>query len=269
MTTDKTALVLATFGTKHEQEQDFVTGMKEALEKRCPGTDVFIAFTSKIATEHRRKKGQAGNALAQILSELSGLGYANVAVQSLHVSPGLEFDMLKDITERFADMPKGIRKTVTGLPLIHNDESAEKLAAILVATLPQGRKKDEAVVFVGHGSHTPSGTLAYPALQAFLWQHDPNLFVGTVEGMLSAEKILAALHGRGIKKAWLGPLLAFYGTHVREDIFGGETSWRNTFEAGGIACAPMEETLLSRPGVAAMWLDNAASALNELQTKRD
>jgi sirohydrochlorin cobaltochelatase len=265
MNTDKIALVLAAFGTKHEQEKDFVAGMKNTLEKRCPGTDVFIAFTSKTAAEERRQRGMASNVLAQILSDLSASGYSNVSVQSLHVAPGLEFDMLKDITEWFAGMPKGIRKTAAGSPLIHNDESAEKLAGILVSALPETRKKNEAVIFVGHGSHIPAGTLAYPALQAFLWQKDPNLFVGTVEGMLSAEKILGMLQDRGIKKAWLNPLLAFCGTHVRRDIFGGGSSWEILFTENGITCAAMEATILARPEATTMWLDNAVSALRDLE----
>lgn len=268
MTTDKTALILAAFGTKHEQEEDFVAGMKATLEKRCPGVDVFIAFTSKIALENRLQRGQGGNALAQLLSELSGLGYAYVAVQSLHVAPGLEFDALKDITERFTGMPKGIRKTSVGYPLIYNDESAEKLANILAESLPKARKKDEAVLFVGHGSHTPSGTLAYPALQAFLYQNDPNLFVGTVEGMLTAKKILEMVKSKGIKTVWLCPLLTFCGTHVRRDIFGGENSWQKLFEENGITCALAEETLLARPGAVAMWQDNAALALFELSKNK-
>lgn len=266
MVTGKTALVLAAFGTKYEQEEDFVAGMKETLEKRCPETDVLIAFTSKIATGRRGKEGRAGNSLAQVLSELSSLGYANVAVQSLHVSPGLEFGMLKDVTGRFAGMPKGIRKTATGFPLIHDDKSAERLANVLAASLPPERKKDEAVVFVGHGSHTPSGTLAYPALQAFLWRSDPNLFVGTVEGLLSMEKVLALLREKGVRKAWINPLLAFHGTHVREDIFGGENSWKKKFEENGIPCAVMEKTLLARPEAVSMWVENALLALRELAT---
>ncbi|CAK7027680.1 MAG: Sirohydrochlorin cobaltochelatase CbiKP [Desulfovibrio sp.] len=260
----KTALVLATFGTKHDQEEDFVTNMQRALETRCPGTDVFIAFTSKLVSQERRKKGQAGNALAQILSELSASGYTHVAVQSLHVVPGLEFDMLKDITARFADMPKGIRKTGAGFPLIHDDQSAERLAGALLSSLPATRKPEEAVVFVGHGSHTPSGTLAYPALQAFLWQKDPNVFVGTVEGALTPEKILDQVKAKGASTVWLNPLLAFYGTHVMEDIFGEGKSWQTLFAQNGITCVPIHETLLARPEAVAMWTDNAVQTLEDL-----
>lgn len=265
--TDKTALVLAAFGSRHEQAENFAANMKAALEKRCPNVDIFIAFTSKTATGNRRENGRAGNALAQVLSELASLGYVNVAVQSLHVAPGLEFDMLHDITGRFAGMPKGIRRTAVGFPLIHDDKSAEQLAGILTAALPPERKKTEAVVFVGHGARSLAGTLAYPALQAFLRQKDPNLFVGTLEGMFTRERILALLRDAGIENIWLNPLLASCGTHVRADIFGPENSWKTFFEENGISCAVMEETLFARPEAVAMWVDNAVLALRGLETE--
>ena len=258
-------MVLATFGTTHDQEDDFVEHIRNELAERHPEMDVFIAFTSRIVSAQRRKKGEAANALAQVLSELSGLGYTHVAVQSLHVAPGMEFAMLSDIAKRFADMPKGIRRTVVGHPLVYNDKNAERLAAVLSAELPESRAPEDAVVFVGHGAKLPSGTLTYPALQAYFWQRDANIFVGTVEGSLGAETIRDMLLARGIRKVWLAPLLAYYGAHARCDIFGEKDSWVSVLESAGIHCTPVEKALLARPSVTAMWVENAVKALEELE----
>lgn len=266
MSEKRYAVVLAAFGTTREQEEDLIGRMKEEMQRRHPGTDVFDAFTSRLVAADRHKKGWGANALPQVLAELSGLGYTHVAVQSLHVSPGMEFDMLSDITRRFTHMPKGMERSRTGLPLIHDDVSAERLAAALAADLPRERQPDEAVVFIGHGAKTPSGTLAYPALQAYLWRHDPALFVGTVEGSLGGEVILEMLRKRGVRTAWLVPLLAYCGIHVRRDIFGTGRSWRTIFEADGIQCIPVEKSLLARPAIMAMWLENATACLEELKT---
>lgn len=261
----KLALVLATFGSAREQEVDFVHGIKEEFERRHPGTEVFIAYTSKIVTTKRRKKGEAANALAQVLAQLSVEGFSYVAVQSLHVAPGMEYEMLCDITRRFAQMPKGIVRTVTGPPLICNDIRAEKVARLLAADLPPERQVDEAVVFVGHGAKLPAGTLTYPALQAYLWQHDPGLFVGTLEGSLNAGCTIELLRKRGYDRVWLVPLLAYYGVHVAEDMFGaGEESWQHTFEAAGIVCKPVETTLLGRPAVVELWIESAVDAMESL-----
>lgn len=260
------AVVLAAFGTMREQEENYVERIKEGLQRRHPDTDVFDAFTSRLAAMDRRKKGRTAIILPQVLAELSTLGYTHVVVQSLHVVPGMEFDMLCDITRRFSGIPKGIQHTRTGLPLIHDDSSADRLAAALAVEFSGERHPGEAVVFVGHGAKTLSGTLAYPALQACLWRRDPALFVGTLEGSLCAETILAMLHERGMRKVWLVPLLACCGTHVHRDIFGAENSWRTVFEAGGIQCVPVEKALLARPAVTAMWLENALACLEDLKS---
>lgn len=259
------AAVLAAFGTTSGREGNFAERMKEELQRRHPETDVFDAYTSRLVAADRRKKGRAANALPQVLAELSGLGYTHVAVQSLHVAPGMEYEMLCDITRRFSGIPKGIERARAGLPLIHDDASADRLAAELAADPPPERQPDEAVVFVGHGAKTLSGTLAYPALQACLWRRDPALFVGTIEGSLDAESTVEALQKRGARKAWLVPLLVYCGTHVRQDIFGAGKSWRTVFEAGGISCVPVEKSLLARPAVAAMWLENALACLEDLK----
>lgn len=263
--TQKLALVLATFGSAREQEKDFVHGIKEEFERRHPGAEVFIAYTSRVVTAKRRKKGEAANALAQILAQLSVEGFSRVAVQSLHVAPGMEYEMLCDITRRFANMPKGIVQTVTGPPLICNDRRAEQVAALLASDLPVGRKAGEAVLFVGHGAKLPAGTLTYPALQAYLWQHDPALYVGTLEGSLSLEKLLGLLRRRGHDRVWLTPLLAYYGVHVADDMFGrkGE-SWLTGLESAGFDCIPVETTLLARPAVVELWIESAVEAMETL-----
>ena len=57
--------------------------------------------------------------------------------------------------------------------------------------------------------------MAYPALQYTLWRLDPNAFVTTVEGTPSFTDVVAELQKRGLKKAWLVPLFAVAGDHVR------------------------------------------------------
>ena len=260
------AVVLAAFGTTQERNDDFVEQMKTALQQHHVEADIFTAFTSTRMATARQEKGDACNTLSQTLTEISGLGYTHVVVQSLHVAPGMEFDSLREQIEHITSTPKGIKYACAGLPLIHNDASAEQLARVLTDTLPETRKPDEAVVFVGHGTKHPVGMLAYPALQAYLWKQDPNLFVGTLEGSLNADSVLAMLRERRVQKVWLVPLLAHFGTHAHRDIFNGGDSWQKTFEHGGLLCVPVQKALLARPDVVAIWIANAIRCLGELHT---
>ena len=259
------AVVLAAFGTTREQDEELILPIKRTLQQQRPDVDTFVAFTSPFVTADKMEKGQAGKALTQTLAELSACGYTHVAVQSLHVVPGLEFDALCDTTRRYAHTSNTIQHTCTGHPLMHNDASVKRLAQELADDLPPERQPGEAVVFVGHGTKHASGALLYPALQGYLWQHAPSLFVGTLEGNLNTHTVLAMLRTQGLRKVWLVPLLACCGTHARQDIFGEKCSWQNSIEEGGFICIPVEKALLERPGVAAMWAENAMACLKSVE----
>ena len=259
------AVVLAAFGTTREQDENLILPIKKALQQRRPDVDIFVAFTSPFATADKMEKGQAGKALTQTLSELSACKYTHVVVQSLHIVPGLEFAALCDITRHFANTSKNIQHACAGPPLIHNDASVKRLAQELAGDLPPERQPDEAVIFVGHGTKHTSGALLYPALQGYLWQHDPSLFVGTLEGNLNTHTVLSMVRTQGLQKVWLVPLLACCAAHARQDIFGEKYSWQNSIEEGGFICVSVEKALLERPGVAAMWVENAMDCLKTLE----
>ena len=259
------AMVLAAFGTTCVQEEKLILPIQKMLQQQRPDVDIFVAFTSPFVTADKLEKGQTSKSLTQTLMTLPACGYTHVAVQSLHVVPGLEFDAVCDTTRHFAQTANTIQRVCTGYPLIHNDASVKRLARELADDLPPERQPGEAVVFVGHGTKHASGALLYPALQGYLWQHDPSLFVGTLEGNLNTHAILAMLRIQGLRKVWLVPLLACCGAHARQDIFGEKYSWQNSIEEGGLNGIPVEKALLERPGVAAMWVENAMVCLKNLE----
>ena len=57
----------------------------------------------------------------------------------------------------------------------------ERVTKAIIVNIPKERKKGDAVVLMGHGSHHPSNAF-YAALMFYLQRKDSNIFVGTVEG---------------------------------------------------------------------------------------
>jgi sirohydrochlorin cobaltochelatase len=224
-----------------------------------------VAYSSAHVVKTLKSKGDNAQTLPQVLADLSADGYARIAVQSLHVIPGLEFDIARDIAGRYDHLPKGIERIALGRPLIGSHEDAEAVARVLADTLPAERKAGDAVVLVGHGAASPAGSLAYPALQSFLSRLDPKIFVGTIEGPFTLEATLAALKASGAKKVWLFPLLLVVGDHATNDIFGDEEdSWRQTFSKAGIQTVPVSRGLAAVPALVSLWADHADGALAEL-----
>lgn len=262
----KTALVLLTFGTTYEQTSDPLEPVRREITARHPDIPLSVAYSSAHVLKSLRAKGKPARNLAQVLADLSAEGYTHIAVQSLHVVPGLEADLAGEIITRFQDMPKGVTAVTLGVPLIGSHADAEAVAGLLYASLPAERTQDEGVVFVGHGAATGAGSLAYPALQCFLTKRDPRLFVGTIEGPFDVRDVQAKLTAAKVKRVWLVPLLTVVGDHATNDIFGDEEgSWKQTFSKAGIAAVPVKQGLAEVPGLAALWADHADAALKELQ----
>jgi sirohydrochlorin cobaltochelatase len=152
----------------------------------------------------------------------------------LHVIPGEEYNNLVETANAFAGLPKGLEKIILSPPLLADTESVLEVAKLLLKSVPKNRKAEEAVVFVGHGTHHPSGVF-YPALGYYLSGMDKNAFVGTVEGDLTLDKTAAALKAASVKKVWLAPLMTVAGDHATNDLFGSEPdSWKQRFTALGI-----------------------------------
>lgn len=53
-------------------------------------------------------------------------------------------------------MMGGFERVILGYPLMATHEDMEATAAAVMASIPKARKKDEAVVLMGHGTNHPS-----------------------------------------------------------------------------------------------------------------
>ncbi len=266
---DKTALVLATFGSTVPQKEDPLGPVKEEMAKRFPQLPVFVAHTSVHVMKRLRAQGIEAKSLNQTLADLAASGYERVVVQSLHVTPGKEYDLVNTTAGLYPGLPKGGLKTRVGLPLIGGHADAEALAALLASGVPAAREAADAVIFVGHGAENPVGSLAYPALQAFLWQQDPAFFVGTVEGPYDAATVAARVKtlaaAQKTRRVWLVPLLTILGDHAQNDVFGTEEgSWKHALQAAGFEVLCQERGLFALPGVARLFADHAETALKAL-----
>ncbi len=255
-------LVLAGFGSTQDERDTLFEAVSAKVRLRYPDVRIERAWTSKHYSRTRSNPEKAPNP-AIVLGRLGAEGCTVVAVQSLHVVPGYEYDSVKEITERFANMPKLMGRTACGAPLIGSFHDADALADILVAANPV--KAGEAVILVGHGAHNGSGSLAYPALENALKRRSPYYFVDNLEGEGGLEPILTSLRKSGIKRVYLMPLLTTLGDHANNDIFGKEADSRQSrIAAAGFTVVPMQKSLADLPDVAGIYAEHAVETLQSL-----
>ena len=86
------AIVLAAFGTTTEAF-DTYNHFETKVRERFPDHEIRWAFTShKVRHKVAKEKGKKLNDLGTTLRELKAAGYTRLAIQSLHIVPGEEWD---------------------------------------------------------------------------------------------------------------------------------------------------------------------------------
>ena len=223
--TGKPAIVLAAFGTS-TAAFDTYNHFEQKVKARFPDHEIRWAFTShKVRQKVAQEKGQQLNDLPTTLRELKAAGYDRVAVQSLHIVPGEEWE--KKIVEESRKIP-GL-KVALGKPLLSSNQDQERVLKAVAQTFPKDLK-DTAVVLVAHGSPIPQGEAAYLAFARLLRSRYPhqNVFLGTVEGKPSRQEALEAVKKSKAATVVLMPFLFVAGEHVAKDILGDDPeSWKS------------------------------------------
>lgn len=255
---EKHVLIVA-FGTSFQKAGISYANVEKQLLASCPGVKTHWAFSAHSLL----KSGPDGERMLspqEALARLATEGVKELAVLSLHVIPGAEYSGLEQTARAFEGLPKGLEKVTVSPPLLADAESLAEVAPLLLKSLPEARGAQEAALFVGHGTHH-AAALCYPALQYYLGLLDDRAFVGTVEGDMGPERVLAAMKAKGVKKVWLAPLMTVAGDHAANDLFGSDAgSWKSLLTAGGIAVETVPKGLGEYPFIVEQWLKGLKKA---------
>lgn len=260
------AILLVTFGTSVPSAQASFVNIEQQVKKAFPNTEIRWAYTSKIIRAKLAKDGQLIDSPEVAMAKLMDEGYAKVVMQSLHMIPGQEFHELYANGKLFGQMAGGFEQVMVAYPLLSSDESMDKMLQIVAAKIvPKERKPGEAVVLMGHGTHHPSDAV-YSALMYKAQKLDANMYVGTVEGHPTFDEVKEALVKKGVKKAYLVPLMTVAGDHATNDMAGPEPeSWKSQLTKAGIESVPVLRGLAEFDPIVELWLDNLKVAMAHLQ----
>ena len=256
----KKGILLVAFGSTIPQAQVSFENIDRSVRKTFPGVEVYWAFTSRIIIAKMAKEGKNLSTPVEALARMMGEKFTHVAVQALHVIPGEEFHGLVQNVRRFEGMSKGIEQITVGYPLLATSDDLQRVAKAMLTIIPPERKKKDAVVFMGHGTHHPADVY-YAALNYHLQKLDSNIFVGTVEGWPRIDDLIENLKKGGVEKAYLMPLMSVAGDHARNDMAGPEaSSWKSILERQGIICEPVLKGLAEYQEFVDIWLDHLKTA---------
>lgn len=267
---DKDAIVVMTFGTTFaENRAKTIDATIEGIKAAHPGVKVVTAYTShiiidRVAANEGIKYPTPEEALAQLKAE----GYTRVALTTLDVIPGMEYNYKLGV---FNSYKQDFKKMTIGTPLMYwqgQEEQADDVTEVLEAFATQfpKTKKGEGIVMMAHG--TPNIANAYYAvIQEKLQElgYD-NVFIETVEGWPSLETIIPKLKAKKIKKVTIMPFMMVAGDHANNDMAGSEEdSHKSILEKEGIKVEAYIHGLGENEAVRNVFVERANAAWDALE----
>jgi len=261
----KKGILLVAFGSTIPEAQVSFENIDRSVRKAFPGVEVYWAYTSRTIIAKMAKEGKHLVTPVEALARMMREKFTHVAVQSLHVIPGAEFHGLVQNVCRFEGMSKGMEQILVGYPLLATSEDLQRVAEAMLKVIPPERKVNDAVVFMGHGTHHPADVY-YAALNYHVQKMDPNIFVGTVEGWPEIDDMIGELKKGGLKKAYLMPFMSVAGDHARNDMAGPEEdSWKSILEKEGITCEPVLKGMAEYQEFVEIWLDHLKTTFSHFK----
>lgn len=262
---DKKGILLVTFGSSYPETRVAFQNIEKEMAKAFPNIPIRWAYTSKIIRNKLRKRGENINSPAMALAQMAEDGFTHVAVQSLHIIPGLEYNALRQTVSAFNHMPKALKQITLGKPLLFSNEDNEKLAHAIKNIFADKLPQADAFVFMGHGSEHASN-IYYAGFQYYLSQQSPKFMMGTVEGFPTLQNVMDKIEKNHVKSIWLTPFMSVAGDHARNDMAGDEDdSWKIILQKKNIEVKPILKGLAQYNSVVAIWIEHLKIAVDELQ----
>lgn len=291
---EKSAIVLAAFGTTYDSALGSLLGIKQAVEKAYPNTPVRFAFTSNIIRkkwhlrlndkDYQDKHPEVPQSLYQVknvlgaMADLQNDGYKNIVVQTTLLTHGEEFIDLKsyvdglDSINTIKEEWKPFKKIALGRPLMgtwgskyeyHND--MEVLVKALAKDIELAKKNNTALLYMGHGNNHLSTGLYYELGELLTETYpDTKIYVGLVEGHPTFDTTLEKMKADGVKSVTLKPLMVVAGDHASNDMAGDEDdSWKVMLTNAGIKVTPVLEGLGSKASIQKIYLNHLTDAAKD------
>ncbi|MGL5766926.1 MAG: sirohydrochlorin cobaltochelatase [Sarcina sp.] len=212
--------------------------VKNSIDNKIEVLSVFMIKRLSVILEKR--SGIKIEYFKDAMDRLTLEGYENIMIQPIYFMTGDEFKKLEELSEEYSNNVKTLQ---LGRPLIDNNLSEEILCEEIIDILLEDSPKNENILFIGHGSNIKES--AYNVFNDLISKKlNRNLFLGTLIGEFTIDRILDVLKIKDIQQLRIIPLFMLVGKHVRDDVILSDTSWVNTLKGHNIEVECLEKGLL-------------------------
>ena len=267
---NKDAIVVMSFGTTFKDTRaKTIDATVDAIKAAHPNTKVITAFTSHIIRDRiQQKEGITYPTPEEALAELKKDGYTRVALASLDVIPGMEYNYDAAVYNLYKN---NFKKMTLGTSLMYwmgQENQTDQVIETLKAVQSQFPKlgKEDAVLIMAHGTPDPSNAY-YSVIQDRIHTLGmKNVFIYTVEGTPNLEQVVPQLKAKGIKHVTLMPFMMVAGDHANNDMAGAEPdSHKSILEKDGFKVDTYLHGLGENQNIRNIFVERANEAWDALE----
>ena len=266
---NKDAIVVMSFGTTFKDTRaKTIDATVDAIKAAHPNTKVVTAFTSHIIRDRiQQKEGITYPTPEEALAQLKSEGYSRVALTSLDVIPGMEYNYDVAVYNLYKN---NFKKMTLGTPLMYwmgQEGQTDEVIQTLKAVQSQFPKvgKEDAVLIMAHGTPDPANAY-YSVIQDRIHTLGmKNVFIYTVEGTPNLEQVIPQLKLHGIKHVTLMPFMMVAGDHANNDMAGAEPeSHKSILEKEGFKVDTYIHGLGENPNIRNLFVERANESWDAL-----
>ena len=267
---NKDAIVVMSFGTTYKDTRaKTIDATVDAIKAAHPNTKVVTAFTSHIIRDRiQQKEGITYPTPEEALAELKKDGYTRVALASLDVIPGMEYNYDAAVYNLYKD---NFKKMTLGTSLMYwmgQENQTDQVIETLKAVQSQFPKlgKEDGLLIMAHGTPDPSNAY-YSVIQDRIHTLGmKNVFIYTVEGTPNLEQVIPQLKLHGIKHVTLMPFMMVAGDHANNDMAGAEPeSHKSILEKEGFKVDTYIHGLGENQNIRNLFVERANEAWDALE----
>ena len=267
---NKDAMVVMSFGTTYKDTRvKTIDATVDAIKAAHPNTKVITAFTSHIIRDRiQQKEGITYPTPEEALAELKKDGYTRVALASLDVIPGMEYNYDAAVYNLYKN---DFKKMTLGTSLMYwmgQENQTDQVIETLKAVQSQFPKlgKEDGLLIMAHGTPDPSNAY-YSVIQDRIHTLGmKNVFIYTVEGTPNLEQVIPQLKLHGIKHVTLMPFMMVAGDHANNDMAGNEPdSHKSILEKDGFKVDTYLHGLGENQNIRNIFVERANEAWDALQ----
>ena len=267
---NKDAMVVMSFGTTYKDTRvKAIDATVDAIKAAHPNTKVITAFTSHIIRDRiQQKEGITYPTPEEALAELKKDGYTRVALASLDVIPGMEYNYDAAVYNLYKN---DFKKMTLGTSLMYwmgQENQTDQVIETLKAVQSQFPKlgKEDGLLIMAHGTPDPSNAY-YSVIQDRIHTLGmKNVFIYTVEGTPNLEQVIPQLKLHGIKHVTLMPFMMVAGDHANNDMAGNEPdSHKSILEKEGFKVDTYIHGLGENQNIRNLFVERANEAWDALE----